>query len=86
VRDLERGVTTGRFDVDPRGLAPYSIGAIAQAALRARLEGAAPELAHEAAEQVLRLVGVPARDAREIASRPLPPLDDEHAPLAASVR
>jgi AcrR family transcriptional regulator len=74
VLDLERGSTLGRFDVDRHGLAPHSVGAVVQAALRARLDGAVgPDAPQEAAEQVLRLLGVGASDAHDVARRPLPP-------------
>ncbi|MGQ0824655.1 MAG: TetR/AcrR family transcriptional regulator [Actinomycetota bacterium] len=78
LRDLRRGVEAGRFDPELHGVAPVAIGAIVQAAMRARLEGLVDEHTPAAvAEQVLRLLGVPSEEAAAVAARPLPELRHE---------
>jgi AcrR family transcriptional regulator len=77
LRDLLRGIETGRFDADLHPVAPFAIGGIVQAAMRARLDGMVDADTPEAvAEQILRLVGVTRRDAKRVATKPLPELPD----------
>ena len=74
-RDIRRGMERGRF---PRGnvtLLAHAIGAAVLVVLRAKLSGAlAKDVDQELAATVLRMLGVPNDEAREIASRPLPPV------------
>jgi AcrR family transcriptional regulator len=74
-RDLRTGLKQGRFDVaNPTLALRASAGAllgVVHGALRGEF-GAKDDSAH--AEGVLRAFGVPAREAAEIARRPLPPL------------
>jgi AcrR family transcriptional regulator len=77
LRDLLRGIESGRFDADLHPVAPFAIGGIVQAAMGARLEGMVDADTPEAvAEQVLRLLGLTRRDAKRVASKPLPELPD----------
>lgn len=72
VRDLQRGIDSGRFQVDDRDVALTAAGGALLGVLRAVLEGRLGADAAEAhAAGVLRLFGVAADEAREIASRPL---------------
>ncbi|MFD9391397.1 TetR/AcrR family transcriptional regulator [Streptomyces sp. NPDC060000] len=77
LRDLERGVAAGRFvDVDPT-VARSALGGslLSLVELRfARPELDADEAAANLAEMVLRMLGVPPDDARDIARHPLPDL------------
>ena len=74
LRDLERGIAGGRFSVtDARTTFAATGGAllgVARAMLRGDTDGHA---ATEHASGVLRWLGVPADEAAEIATRPLPP-------------
>jgi AcrR family transcriptional regulator len=75
-RDVRTGIDSGRFTVADPATATFAIGGAVQAVMRARLEGAAPEAAATAvAIHVLQMVGVPSRQARRIAAKPLPRLD-----------
>ena len=75
-RDLSRGMESGRFSLDnPVAAATLLSGAII-GALGGRLEktlGVAD--LDDAVEYLLRLLGVPSGEARDIAHRPLPDLD-----------
>ena len=76
LRDIERGVAAGRFSVVDPQLALIGIAGCLFAYLQARVT--APERLPSAAaddltEQVLRMLGMPARSARAVAHRPLPP-------------
>ncbi|MGW0470709.1 TetR/AcrR family transcriptional regulator [Streptomyces coeruleorubidus] len=76
-RDLERGVTEGRFvAVDPTvALSALGGSLLSLVELRfARPELDADETAAGLAEMILRMLGVPPDDARDIARRPLPDL------------
>lgn len=72
-RDVQRGIDSGRFPERNLPLMMHATGAVVLAALRARLTN---QLAEEAdgdvAAAVLRILGVPAAEARAIATRPLP--------------
>jgi AcrR family transcriptional regulator len=70
---LEVGVLSGRFNLpEPTVFFPMLAGS-AFALIRAILAGNAPEDADQAhAEAILRLLGIPDDEAREISRRPLP--------------
>ncbi len=75
-RDLHRGIASGRFHVPDERTALFAFGGALLAVMRAVLDGDAPpdaDVYH--AEGVLRLLGVPAAEAAEIARRPLLPMD-----------
>ncbi len=72
-RDLRRGLKSGRFDVANPLLALRGSGGALVGVIQGVLRGeftARDDCAH--AEAVLRAFGVPAKDAAEIARRPLP--------------
>jgi AcrR family transcriptional regulator len=79
LRDVERAVAAGRFTVRTPFLAVVSTAGCLMAYLHVRLN--TPDLldrdaADELAESLLRMLGMEATDAHEIARRPLPaPLD-----------
>jgi AcrR family transcriptional regulator len=74
-RDLGRGIDAGRFDVDDRDVALIAAGGALLGVLRAVLQGRAGEDAAERhAALVLRMFGLSADDAAEVAVRPLPEL------------
>ncbi|MFF4257069.1 TetR/AcrR family transcriptional regulator [Streptomyces sp. NPDC001663] len=78
VRDLEVGAASGRFTVSDPVAALTALGGSLLALLEMRF--ARPELdgdeaASNLAELLLRMLGVPAEDARDVARRPLPDLD-----------
>ncbi len=77
-RDVERGIESGRFAVDNhRAVATLMSGAVI-GALAERLEGKlSDEDLDDSVEYVLRLLGVPAEEARDIAHRQLPELADD---------
>ena len=78
VRDLQRGVDAGRFDPALHPVAPFAIGGVVEAAMRARLDGLVDADTPQAvAEQVLRLLGLKRREAKRIAALPLPELSDD---------
>jgi AcrR family transcriptional regulator len=74
-RDVSRGVETGRFALDSLPAAAALLSGAVIGALAARLEGTLsdPDL-DDAVEYVLRLLGVPAEEAADIAHAPLPQL------------
>jgi AcrR family transcriptional regulator len=73
-RDLQRGVEAGRFAVDDPEVALIAAGGALLAVIRAVLQGRATADAAEAhAAYVLRMFGLDADDAAEVARRPLPP-------------
>jgi AcrR family transcriptional regulator len=72
-RDLREGIKAGRLNVPHQGVALFAAGGALLAVMRAVLDGAAPKDADiHHAEGVLRLLGLPADEAAEIARRPLP--------------
>ena len=74
-RDLERGIAAGRFAVPNKRVALFATGGALLGVMRDVLDGRAPRDAdRHHAEGVLRMLGVTAEDAREIARRPLPKL------------
>ncbi|MER6355930.1 TetR/AcrR family transcriptional regulator [Streptomyces sp. NPDC001634] len=77
LRDLERGVASGRFVPVEPAVALSALGGTLLSLLELRfarpdLDG--DEAAAGLAEMVLRMLGVPSDDAREVARRPLPDL------------
>jgi AcrR family transcriptional regulator len=74
--DLDRGIRAGRFQVASPRVALFAAGGALLAVMRAVLDGQAPVSAdRDHAEGVLRLFGVPADEAAEVARRPMPALD-----------
>jgi AcrR family transcriptional regulator len=72
-RDLERGIAAGRFTVPNKRVALFATGGALLAVMRLVLIGQAPRDAdRHHAEGVLRLLGLPAEDAAEVARRPMP--------------
>jgi AcrR family transcriptional regulator len=72
-RDLRRGIRAGRFRVGNEDVALYAMGGALLMVMRAVLDGLAPknaELHH--AEGVLRMLGLPADEAAEVARHKLP--------------
>jgi AcrR family transcriptional regulator len=75
-RTLERGVEQGRFDIADLELALTSVSAAALAAMRASLDARlGPDAAVHGAVMLLRALGVPDADARQIAAREMPRID-----------
>jgi AcrR family transcriptional regulator len=75
-RTLERGVETGRFEISDTSVALTTIIGGAVAVIQGILEERLPADADiRAAEGVLRSLGVPPDEAREIAGRELPEVD-----------
>jgi AcrR family transcriptional regulator len=74
--DLRHGVEARRFPETDVRLLNHVIGGAVFGVMRARLGGGlGPDADAELAAAVLRLVGLPAADAREVAWRPLPDID-----------
>lgn len=76
LRDIERAVAADRFVVEDPRLALVSIAGTLFAYLQTRLtqpDAFGPAAPDHLAEQVLRMLGMPARSARVVAHRPLPP-------------
>ncbi|MGW8951909.1 TetR/AcrR family transcriptional regulator [Streptomyces sp. NPDC055709] len=76
-RDLERGITSGRFACTDPTTALSALGGtlLSLVALRlARPDLDGDESASDLAEMVLRMLGVPPDDARQVTRRPLPDL------------
>jgi len=72
-RDLDRGIRAGRFSVTSRRVALFAAGGALLAVMRAILDGQAPKDADRShAEGILRLFGVAADDAAEVARRAMP--------------
>ena len=72
-RDLERGVSAGRFNVPDKRVALFASGGALLAVMRAVLDGQAPKNAgRHHAEGVLRLLGLSPQDAAEVTGRPMP--------------
>ncbi|ROP55898.1 TetR/AcrR family transcriptional regulator [Streptomyces sp. PanSC9] len=77
LRDLEIGISSGRFDCADATTALTAVGGTLMSLVALRL--ARPDLdgdeaASDLAEMALRMLGVPADDARELTRRPLPDL------------
>jgi hypothetical protein len=73
--DLRRGVEVGRFTETDVRLLNRVIGGAVWAVMRAKLVAALGPDADAALATVLRMVGLPSGEAREIAWRPLPDID-----------
>ena len=74
-RDVGRGQATGRFAVTNDAATSSILSGAMIGALSGRLEGILDDDdLDDAVEYLLRLLGVPAGEARAIAHRPLPPL------------
>jgi AcrR family transcriptional regulator len=74
--DLRRGVEQRRFPETDVRLLNHVIGGAVFGVMRAKLSGTlGPDADAELAAAVLRLVGLPAREAREVAWRPLPDIE-----------
>jgi len=74
--DLRRGIEARRFTETDVRLLNHIIGGAVFGVMRARLTGGlGPDADAELAAAVLRLVGLPPREAREVAWRPLPDID-----------
>ncbi|MFD7229096.1 TetR/AcrR family transcriptional regulator [Streptomyces sp. NPDC059881] len=76
-RDLERGIASGRFACTDSTTALSALGGtlLSLVALRlARPDLDGDESASDMAEMVLRMLGVPPDDARQVTQRPLPDL------------
>jgi AcrR family transcriptional regulator len=72
-RDLERGVRAGRFQVPNVRVALYGSGGALLMVMRDVLDGQAPKQADCChAEGVLRMLGLSAKEAAEVARRPMP--------------
>jgi AcrR family transcriptional regulator len=72
-RDLRNGIKAGRFNVPDELVALYAMGGALLSVMRAVLDRAAPKDADiHHAEGVLRLLGLPADEAAEVARRRLP--------------
>jgi AcrR family transcriptional regulator len=72
-RDLRNGIKAGRLSVPHEGIALFASGGALLAVMRAVLEGQAPKDADvHHAEMVLRLFGLSAEEAANVARRPLP--------------
>ena len=73
MRDIRRGVEAGRFRVGDVTHATIAISGVTLSVLASRLHGElAADAPETAAATALKLVGLPARQAQAIASRPLP--------------
>ncbi|MBA3743736.1 MAG: helix-turn-helix transcriptional regulator [Sporichthya sp.] len=75
-KTLERGISSGRFDIVDIDLALLSVSAAAFAAIKGVLAGRiGPDTGAAGAEMMLRAFGLQHADAREIAHRPMPALE-----------
>jgi AcrR family transcriptional regulator len=75
VRDIRRGIEARRFPRANVPLLAHAIGAAVWAVLRGKLSGTlAGDVDQDLAATVLRMLGIPADEARAIAARPLPPV------------
>lgn len=75
VRDIRRGMERGRFPHGNVALLAHAIGAAVWVVLRGKLSGAlGKDIDQDLAATVLRMLGIANDEAREIASRPLPPV------------
>ncbi|MCP4036576.1 MAG: helix-turn-helix transcriptional regulator [bacterium] len=79
-RDLNRGVESGRFAIDNAAATAALLSGAMIGALSDRLDGMLDDDdLDDAAQYVLRLLGVSLDEAHEIAHRPLPELGNDHA-------
>ncbi|GAB3002630.1 TetR/AcrR family transcriptional regulator [Saccharothrix stipae] len=78
LRDIEAGVASGRFRVGEPRLALATTAGALLAVLHVSLanpDRVTDTMCDEAAEQLLRMLGVPLEEAHEIATAPLPTID-----------
>ncbi|MGW0191556.1 TetR/AcrR family transcriptional regulator [Streptomyces sp. NPDC003362] len=78
LRDLQVGITSGRFTIRDPAVALSALGGTLLALVELRFaqpEVDGDEAAVNLAEMVLRMLGLPADDAHDVARRPLPDLD-----------
>jgi hypothetical protein len=69
-RDLARGIRTGRFKVANKRIALFAAGGALLAVMRSVLDGqTSKDAARHHAEGVLRLLGLPAAEAADVAAR-----------------
>jgi AcrR family transcriptional regulator len=74
-RDVSRGIESGRFALANTAAVSAVLGGAVIGALSGRLDGALDDNdLDDAVEYVLRMLGVPATEAKEISHRPLPPM------------
>ncbi len=74
-RDIQKGVDSGRFDIDDVALAGAMTFGALLSAMRLRLErGGSDEVVATYTQYLLRMVGISREEARDLARRPLPPL------------
>ena len=86
-RDIKLGVESKRFAVDDPVAAGLAAGGAILALMAARLHGDIGDDAGErAAALVLRLLGLPAAEARAIAHRPLPAIETDEPTLKEKKR
>ena len=72
-RDIAKGIAAGRFKVDDERAVVLAAGGVALAMIAGRLHGALGDDAPErGAHMVLQLLGLTAKDAAKVATRPLP--------------
>ena len=72
-RDIDRGIKAGRFRVPNKRVALMAAGGALLSVMRDVLDGHAPkDAARFHAEGVLRLLGLTAEDAADVARRPMP--------------
>lgn len=72
-RDVRRGLRSGRFPTTDLSFMTHAIGGVVWSATRGKLLGhLGADTAEEAAACVLRMLSLPAAEARRIAARPLP--------------
>ena len=77
-RDVARGIAAGRFAVGNSAAGSTLLVGSLIAVISARVDGKlSDEDLDDAVEYALRLLGVPAVEARDIAHRPLPPLPQD---------
>lgn len=88
--DASRGIESGRYKLDAAFLPSMvgMIGGTGLSAMRLVLDGTLTwrDAGSQSAEMILRAFGIPAREAREIATLPLPPLVDESAATPSRTR
>ncbi|MEU8825186.1 TetR/AcrR family transcriptional regulator [Streptomyces sp. NPDC048636] len=75
LRDIEKGVATGRFSVEDPRIALSAVGGSILGLLQlesVRPDISGPDAAEQLAALILRMLGLPPGEAREVARRPLP--------------
>lgn len=75
LRDLEHGRAVGRFRIDNPAVVLRAVGGAALALLELNtVERLDDSAGTQTPQLMLRMLGLPDEDAREVATRPLPPL------------